>query len=340
MTTRHDRRRGRRRRRRLDAADCHRRDAGHDPDGSVQNRVAAREAADRLARRRVLDSHDMSRLPALLLTGGASRRMGTDKATIEWRGETLAARAARVLAEVCDPVIEVGSGVSEMPHGARSAVGRRAACRAASRESTRSAPSGPVVVLACDMPFVEPPLAAAAWPNGRARAPSSRNAAIDCSTAVPATAEPPSSPPASHGCAAGARCGSRASTATRSLPAVVAHGRAGERARRHRHPRRPGTYHRPMNPTRPPRRRAGPRRRRTCSRSRRIGARRRPDQLVTEEPLELRVHGPGEPPTPLAVTMRTPGHDFELAAGFCRTEGHRHGTQRHRDDRVLPERRG
>ena len=51
------------------------------------------------------------------------------------------------------------------------------------------------------------------------------------------------------------------------------------------------------------------------------GARRRPDQLVTEEPLELRVHGPGESPTPLAVTMRTPGHDFELAAGFCRTEG-------------------
>jgi FdhD protein len=51
------------------------------------------------------------------------------------------------------------------------------------------------------------------------------------------------------------------------------------------------------------------------------GARLRPDQLVTEEPLELRVHGPGEPPTALAVTMRTPGHDFELAAGFCRTEG-------------------
>jgi FdhD protein len=51
------------------------------------------------------------------------------------------------------------------------------------------------------------------------------------------------------------------------------------------------------------------------------GARRRPDRLVTEEPLELRVHGPGEAPAPLAVTMRTPGNDFELAAGFCRTEG-------------------
>ena len=48
---------------------------------------------------------------------------------------------------------------------------------------------------------------------------------------------------------------------------------------------------------------------------------RRPDRLVTEEPLELRVHGPGEEPTALVVTMRTPGNDFELAAGFCLTEG-------------------
>jgi FdhD protein len=50
------------------------------------------------------------------------------------------------------------------------------------------------------------------------------------------------------------------------------------------------------------------------------GSRRRPDVLVTEEPLEIRVHGPNEAPAPLVVTMRTPGNDFELAAGFCRTE--------------------
>ncbi|MFY9807922.1 MAG: formate dehydrogenase accessory sulfurtransferase FdhD [Pseudonocardiaceae bacterium] len=45
------------------------------------------------------------------------------------------------------------------------------------------------------------------------------------------------------------------------------------------------------------------------------GERRRLDALAGEEPLELRVGG-----RPLAVTMRTPGHDVELAHGFLLTE--------------------
>ncbi|MFD3564250.1 formate dehydrogenase accessory sulfurtransferase FdhD [Streptomyces sp. NPDC058686] len=42
----------------------------------------------------------------------------------------------------------------------------------------------------------------------------------------------------------------------------------------------------------------------------------RPDTLVAEEPLEIRLNG-----KPLAITMRTPGDDFALAAGFLVSEG-------------------
>ncbi|GAB2793609.1 formate dehydrogenase accessory sulfurtransferase FdhD [Streptomyces chlorus] len=42
----------------------------------------------------------------------------------------------------------------------------------------------------------------------------------------------------------------------------------------------------------------------------------RPDTLVTEEPLEIRLNG-----KPLAITMRTPGDDFALAVGFLVSEG-------------------
>ncbi len=45
------------------------------------------------------------------------------------------------------------------------------------------------------------------------------------------------------------------------------------------------------------------------------------DELATEEPMEIRLQGPGGAPVPFAVTMRTPGSDFELAAGLCCTEG-------------------
>jgi len=52
-----------------------------------------------------------------------------------------------------------------------------------------------------------------------------------------------------------------------------------------------------------------------------------PDRVAVEEPLEIRIGG-----RPVAVTMRTPGHDEELALGFCLSEGLRPSEARLPDD--------
>lgn len=51
------------------------------------------------------------------------------------------------------------------------------------------------------------------------------------------------------------------------------------------------------------------------------GAVRQPDELITEEPLSIQLDG-----HLVATTMRTPGHDYELAVGFCHSEGLLAGT--------------
>ena len=98
----------------------------------------------------------MPRIAGLLLTGGASRRMGSDKALLEVGGQRMADRAAAALTAVADPVMEVGPGWSGLPavredppgSGPLAAVCTGAAAlRAAGHE-------GPVLVLAVDMPGV------------------------------------------------------------------------------------------------------------------------------------------------------------------------------------------
>src|SRR3954465_8053466 len=57
------------------------------------------------------------------------------------------------------------------------------------------------------------------------------------------------------------------------------------------------------------------------------GGEQRDDRVAIEEPLELRIEG-----RPVAVTMRTPGHDEELALGFALSEGLRPISARLPDD--------
>ena len=97
----------------------------------------------------------------LLLTGGRSTRAGTDKATLLVEGVTLASRTARALSEVAEPVLVVGPDaglgfetVDDPRRGPLVAfVWGAEALRARSH-------AGPILLVACDLPFVTPGLLA------------------------------------------------------------------------------------------------------------------------------------------------------------------------------------
>lgn len=100
-----------------------------------------------------------ARLPVagLLLTGGASRRMGRDKASIVLAdGRTCAQTVAARLAEVADPVLEVGpgtSGLTAVPDD-RPGAGPLVALATGWATLVGAGHMGPVLVLACDLPRV------------------------------------------------------------------------------------------------------------------------------------------------------------------------------------------
>jgi molybdopterin-guanine dinucleotide biosynthesis protein A len=92
-------------------------------------------------------------MAGVLLTGGASRRMGTDKAQLVVNGETLAARSARVLASVCDPVVEVGTGASGLPAVQEEPAGAGPLVALLAGVGALGTPKS-VILLACDLPNV------------------------------------------------------------------------------------------------------------------------------------------------------------------------------------------
>lgn len=96
-----------------------------------------------------------------VLAGGSSRRMGRDKASLEWRGRPLAVRAAEELRKALGEAVVVGREAGDAAAGAFRALpdGRPGAGPLAGIESAlRLAAGRDVFVLACDLPRVEAPL--------------------------------------------------------------------------------------------------------------------------------------------------------------------------------------
>jgi molybdopterin-guanine dinucleotide biosynthesis protein A len=108
----------------------------------------------------------------VLLTGGSSRRLGFDKATARIGAETLAERAARVLAAVCAPVVEIGPGrsplpaVREEPAGSGPLAGLVAGADALGVDT--------LVLLGCDLVRIEAPVLAllAGWQGAATAVPT------------------------------------------------------------------------------------------------------------------------------------------------------------------------
>jgi molybdopterin-guanine dinucleotide biosynthesis protein A len=95
-------------------------------------------------------------LAGILLTGGASRRMGVTKASIVVDGTSLAVRTAALLAAVADPVIEIGPGYSGLEARMERTPGEGplVAVAAGAAALAEAGWHGPALVLACDLPLL------------------------------------------------------------------------------------------------------------------------------------------------------------------------------------------
>jgi len=132
--------------------------------------------------------------PGLLLTGGASRRLGFPKAEVPIGGTTLSRRAAGVLAAVCDPVIEVGPGVSGLASVREDPPGTGPlAALVAGADGLEGRCERGLVLLSCDLPLVDATLLAlvAGHPTERTVLPRDRDGRLQhtCARYAPGALE-------------------------------------------------------------------------------------------------------------------------------------------------------
>jgi molybdopterin-guanine dinucleotide biosynthesis protein A len=98
----------------------------------------------------------LERLPVVgvVLAGGASRRMGSDKALLTVGGETLAARAAHRLLAVCSHVVVADGGRGLLPGLPSVPDGPGGGPAAGILGAAHACPGRPLLALACDLPAV------------------------------------------------------------------------------------------------------------------------------------------------------------------------------------------
>jgi molybdopterin-guanine dinucleotide biosynthesis protein A len=97
---------------------------------------------------------------AILLSGGASSRMGRDKTQIVIAGEMLAVRTARILLDVVETAFEVGPGTSGLPATLEDPPrqGPLVAIAAGVEMLRERGHHGSALVIACDLPQLSAPL--------------------------------------------------------------------------------------------------------------------------------------------------------------------------------------
>ncbi len=110
-----------------------------------------------------------------LLLGGESKRMGRDKAHLQWRGESWSTRAARLLAGLFTETLLVGGNPDDEAPGRRIADPTGPDCALRGLVGALEAATSPrVLVVATDLPFLcaDVLLALCAWPESEVVVPS------------------------------------------------------------------------------------------------------------------------------------------------------------------------